>query len=66
MAHFYDEQARLHREVPLIDAERLRPGAQRRGPALIVAADTTVVLPDDARLGVRDDGCLVIDLDSAS
>ena len=50
-------------EVPVIDADALHQGHTLQGPALLVATDTTVVLPADAVLQVRSDGCLAIELE---
>lgn len=63
VTRFYDGLARAHRDVPLIDADKLRHGDLLQGPALLVATDTTIVLPADASLSVRGDGCLVLELE---
>ncbi|MBX9606319.1 MAG: hydantoinase/oxoprolinase family protein [Gammaproteobacteria bacterium] len=63
VTRFYDALAGAHREVPLVDADRLRPGDQLHGPALLVATDTTIVLPADTTLDVRGDGCLILELE---
>jgi hypothetical protein len=46
----------------MIDPALLRAGEPLAGPALIVAPDTTVVLPADARAFVGAEGQLIIEL----
>lgn len=58
----YDGIGRRFIDAPMLDAERLAVGASVQGPALIVATDTTVVLPVDAQTTARADGYLLIEL----
>lgn len=58
----FDTASREFRETPMIDPALLRAGEPLAGPALIVAPDTTVVLPADARAFVGAEGQLIIEL----
>ncbi len=58
----YDGIDRHFVEAAMIDPERLVPGEKVQGPALLVAMDTTVLLPSDAQAVARADGYLLIEL----
>lgn len=58
----FDTASREFREMPMINPALLRVGEALEGPALIVAPDTTVVLPADARASVGAEGQLIIEL----
>ena len=47
----------------MIDPDRMLAGQVQAGPALLVAVDTTVVLPARATATMREDGYLVVALD---
>jgi len=50
------------REVPVFDAEALRPGHVVAGPALLDGTDTTVWVPEAAVLRVNRHGTLVVEV----
>ena len=60
---FYDTQQKTFVEVPMLDPDRMEPGDAQGGPALLVAADTTVVLPSGATAVAMSGGYLIIELD---
>ena len=60
---FYDTQAKAFVEVPMLDPDRMEPGTEQHGPALLVAADTTVVLPSGSTAVATSGGYLTIELD---
>jgi N-methylhydantoinase A len=62
-ACFHDGERMCH--APEIDLDALAPGATIAGPALMVARDTTVILPSAARARVGSSGQLVIDLENS-
>ena len=62
---FYDTQAKTFIDAPMVDPDRMRPGDEQAGPALLVATDTTVVLPSGATAVASPDGYLIIELDSS-
>ncbi len=49
----------------VLDRERLAPGARHAGPAIIVEASATTVVPPDFRLRVDDQGNLLLSLASS-
>jgi hypothetical protein len=49
--------------VPLVDLDRMGEGQAITGPALLVASDTTVVVPSQARVSTRPGGHLLIEID---
>jgi N-methylhydantoinase A len=59
----YDASSRARRSVPLVDLDRLGEGQAITGPALLVAADTTVLVPAQARLSARPGGHLLIEIE---
>ncbi|MGE0487289.1 MAG: hydantoinase/oxoprolinase family protein [Gammaproteobacteria bacterium] len=59
----FDAESRTRRVVPLIDIERMGVGDVVTGPALMVAADTTVVAPAGTRVSARSGGHLLIEID---
>lgn len=59
----YDAASRGRRAVPLVDIDRMRAGETIAGPALLVASDTTVVVPAATRVSARLGGHLLIDID---
>lgn len=59
----YDASSRARRSVPLVDLDRMSAGQTITGPALLVASDTTVVVPSDARVSARPEGHLLIEID---
>ena len=59
---FYDKQAKTFVEVPMLDPDRMQPGDAQQGPALLVATDTTVVLPAGATAVASRGGYLTIEL----
>jgi N-methylhydantoinase A len=64
LAHrpIYDMRTQRFADASVIDPELLEPGRTVTGPALLVATDTTIVLPADARAVVRDEAYIVIEL----
>ena len=60
---FYDTLRKSMVEAPLIDPDRLAAGETLAGPALLVAVDTTIVLPSGARAAMAEHGYLTIELD---
>ena len=59
----FDADSHSRQAVALIDIERLRTGESFKGPALMVAADTTVVAPAGTRVSARSGGHLLIEID---
>ena len=59
---FYDTQQKTFVEVPMLDPDHMRPGDKQHGPALLVATDTTVVLPSGATAVATSGGYLTIEL----
>jgi len=59
---FYDSVARTMTAAPMVDPDRLPPGHSLEGPALLVAVDTTVVLPAGAQATMSEHGHLVVRL----
>lgn len=60
---FYDTSRGQRRSVPLIDLDRIGEGQAINGPALLVASDTTVVVPSQARVSARPGGHLLIEIE---
>ena len=58
----YDARERQAVVVPMIDPDRMLAGQTQAGPALLVAVDTTVVLPANSTATMSNDGYLVVDL----
>lgn len=58
----YDERAKTFVEVPMLDPDELLPGEAVTGPALLVATDTTVVLPHDARATAGAGGHILVEI----
>ncbi len=61
--HFYDSVRGTMVEAPLIDPDRMAAGQVQEGPALLVAVDTTVVLPSGARAMMTEHGYLAVELE---
>jgi N-methylhydantoinase A len=49
-------------EIPYYDGERLTHGMSVRGPAIIVLADTTIIVPEQVDLTVEEHGYFIMDL----
>ncbi|MGD9600308.1 MAG: hydantoinase/oxoprolinase family protein [Gammaproteobacteria bacterium] len=62
-SRLYDATAGGFVGVPMLDIDRMPPGQSFPGPTLLVAADTTVVVPTGARVCLRPTGHLVLELD---
>ena len=63
MTRFFDAVAGAMVDAPMIDPDRMAVGQTIDGPALLVATDTTVVLPSKACATMTEQGCLAIDRD---
>ncbi|MGE3771736.1 MAG: hydantoinase/oxoprolinase family protein [Gammaproteobacteria bacterium] len=63
-SRLYDQSVGDFVEARMLDPERMAVGLATRGPALVVATDTTVFVPSDACVSMRDGGYLVIDLEN--
>ena len=61
---FYDTQQKTFIDAPMVDPDRMRSGDEQAGPALLVATDTTVVLPSGATAVASPGGYLTIELDN--
>jgi N-methylhydantoinase A len=59
---FYDTTQKAMVSAPMLDPDRMQPGQTQAGPALLVAVDTTVVLPSGATAAMSDGGYLTIEL----
>lgn len=51
-------------EIPYFDGERLTHGMSVRGPAIIVLADTTILVPEKVDLRVEEHGYFIMDLEA--
>ncbi len=60
---FYDAGSQRRQTVPLVDIDRMGAGPVVSGPALLVASDTTVVVPSGARVSGRPGGHLMVEID---
>ena len=49
--------------VPLLDIDRMGTGQEVTGPILLVASDTTVVVPSGTRVSARPGGHLLVEID---
>lgn len=45
---FYDSTQKTMVDAPMLDPDRMQPGQTQAGPAILIAVDTTVVLPSGA------------------
>lgn len=59
---FYDSDTRCFVEASMIDPDQLLVGEKFNGPALVIAADTTVVLPPNTTATAHADGHLLVEL----
>jgi hypothetical protein len=50
-------------DAPMVDPDRMARGHVQVGPALLVAVDTTVVLPSGTRAVMSDTGYLTVEFD---
>ena len=60
---FYDSTAATMADAPMVDPDRMARGHVQVGPALLVAVDTTVVLPSGTRAVMSDTGYLTVEFD---
>lgn len=56
------ERGRGASEIPYYDGERLSSGMQVEGPAIIILPDTTILVPEGARVRVQELGYFIMDL----
>jgi len=57
---FYDSVGGAMVDAPLFDPDRLAPGQVVHGPALLVAVDTTIVVPADAQARMTAQGYVAV------
>ena len=62
-SELYDAGSQRRRTVPLVDIDRMGAGSAVTGPALLVASDTTVVVPAGAQVSGRPGGHLMVEID---
>jgi N-methylhydantoinase A/oxoprolinase/acetone carboxylase beta subunit len=47
--------------APMLDPDRMQPGQTQAGPAILVAVDTTVVIPAGALATMTDGGYIIVE-----
>ena len=58
---FYDTTRQAMVEAPMLDPDRMSPGQALTGPALLVAIDTTVMLPSGTTAVMSDAGYITVE-----
>jgi len=58
---FYDTTQKAMVAAPMLDPDRMQPGQTQTGPAILVAVDTTVVLPTGALATMADGGYITVE-----
>jgi N-methylhydantoinase A/oxoprolinase/acetone carboxylase beta subunit len=58
----YDEEEGSFVDTPVFDADRILRGMEITGPAMVVAPDTTILVPPRCQLGVGSQGYFTMDV----